>query len=115
MKAIMWISAILIFLVYPLTHFVTMDTVTAIVTDKERITDKSGENRFIIWTKDDTFQNSDSLLSLKFRSSDLYGKIAEGDNCTFKVNFWRIPIMSRYRNIITADCKAISAVVTSTD
>jgi hypothetical protein len=89
-------------------HFATMDTVTGVtVTGKERITTGSGqsmESKYLIFTDRETFENVDSVLGWKFNSSDVYGRIAAGQVCTFDVAGFRIPILSMYRNILTADC-----------
>lgn len=89
-------------------HFGTLDTTTpATVTDKERIVSGSGENqtsKWLIFTDQEVFQNSDSRWALKFNSADFQGRIQVGQTCTFTVVGWRVPFMSMYRNIIDYDC-----------
>jgi len=106
-----WIIAALIIALVPIKiwiHFGTMETVSGyIIQDKERITtgsDKSIESKYLIFTDRETFENTDSTLSLKFNSSDIYGAIPIGGTCDFKVTGIRIPFFSSYRNIITANC-----------
>jgi hypothetical protein len=80
----------------------TVDYVTAIVTDKERVFD--GESsRYLIFTEEETFENVDSALFFKFNSSDVYGKIKKGGVYKFKVSGWRISVVSSYRNIISME------------
>lgn len=88
----------------PVVHFSTMDTVVGVeILDKERVVTKD-DSFYMIYTDRETFKNVDSLLSLKFNSSDYYGKINRGQTCTFKVNGVRVPFMSMYRNILDFHC-----------
>lgn len=91
-----------------LFHFGTRDTVRdVVVTGKERIVESSGDktsSRYLIFTKQETFENTDSMFALKFNSSDLYGRLKEGMTCTFQVTGWRVPFLSSYRNILSASC-----------
>lgn len=77
---------------------------TITVTDKERV-NKEEESKYLIFGEDENgniyvFENTDSLLRLKFNSSDIYAKIKEGETYTFTVIGLRIPIFSEYENII---------------
>ena len=88
-------------------HYSTMETVQAVVQDKERITTGSGEDttsKYLIFTDAETFENTDSWLALKFNSSDVYGSIQKGQTCDFQVTGFRIPFFSSYRNILSASC-----------
>jgi hypothetical protein len=90
-------------------HNATMDTVTVQVTDKDRITtrdsDGNQDSKYLIFTETETFENTDSLFAWKFDSSDVYGRIQEGDICRFRVNGWRNQFFSSYRNILEAHCE----------
>lgn len=81
----------------------TDQTVTAVVTKTETKRGTS-EDKYLIFTEGEVFENTDSLLRLKFNSSDVYGQIAAGKTCTFLVNGWRFPIFSMYRNVLEANC-----------
>lgn len=87
---------------------VTVDKVgPAVITGKERVMSQRGEaidSKYLIFTDQEVFENTDSLLRWKFNSSDLYGKIKVGQTCSFVVNGWRIPILSMYRNTLSAEC-----------
>ena len=73
------------------------------VTDKERIVTGSGDtssSKYLVFTETEVLQNSDSLLFLKFSSSDIQGSLKEGSTYQAKVAGWRIPFLSMYRNIV---------------
>ena len=86
----------------------TTDTVTVKVTGKERIVESSGEkttSKYLIFTEGEVFENTDTLFRMKFNSSDIYGKIKDGQTCTFTVNGWRVQFLSMYRNVLAAECR----------
>ncbi len=56
----------------------------------------------LIYTNRGVFQNTDSILFFKFRSSDVYNQIEEKKTYTCTVAGWRFGFLSWYRNII--DC-----------
>jgi hypothetical protein len=91
-------------------HFATMTTVSGVtIQDKERVVTGSGENvksKYLIFTDVETFENVDSLLALKFNSSDVYGYVARGAKCNLTVTGFRVPLFSMYRNILDAECGA---------
>ena len=94
-----------IFLLGPIIHFSTMETTTGhVVVEKERINTKD-TSKYMIFTDKEVFENTDSLLSLKWNSSDVYRDVKIGDTCTFKVTGIRVPFMSWYRNILEAQCQ----------
>ena len=76
---------------------VTVTTIT--ITDKERITDGSN-SYYLVFTENEVFKNSDSTLHWKFDSSDVYNKLKVGETYTVKVNWYRVPFWSMYRNIL---------------
>lgn len=90
-------------------HYGTQATVTATVTDKERIVERDSDggiqSKYLVFTDKETFENTDSLWALKFNSSDLYGKLQEGQTCEFDVVGFRVSWMSMYRNILDARCE----------
>lgn len=87
----------------------TKETVTAKVIDKERIVERDAEgnasSKYLIFTNVETFENTDSLWAGKWNSSDVYGRIQEGQICEFTVVGFRVGWMSMYRNIIELDCE----------
>lgn len=73
-------------------------TVVATVTGKERFV-TSDKSYYLIFTDKETFKNADSWFFYKWNSSDYQGKLQEGKTYEFKVFGFRIPFMSKYRNI----------------
>ena len=70
-------------------------TVEFTVKHKERV-----QGIYLIYTDKEVFQNIDNMLFWKFNSSDIYGRIDKGKTYKAKVNWYRIPFLSWYRNII---------------
>ncbi len=84
----------------------TQDTLTATVTDKERIVTGAGDStdsKYLVFTEHETLENTDTLWFFKFNSGDVQGSIHVGETYTFRVYGWRIPFLSSYRNIISAE------------
>lgn len=73
------------------------------VTDKERINERDSNGYYLVYTDDEVFQNADTWLEGKFSSSDLQGSL-HVDRCyALWVYGWRIPFLSAYRNIVSAE------------
>ncbi|QIG66028.1 hypothetical protein phiOC_p386 [Ochrobactrum phage vB_OspM_OC] len=73
------------------------------ITGKERIVTKE-DSKYLVFTKDEVFENTDTIFHAKFNSSDLYGRINAGDICRMTVNGYRVPFLSMYRNILKVEC-----------
>lgn len=74
------------------------------ITDKERI-NKDDESKYLIFGENETeqglvFENTDSLLRVKFNSSNIYSKLKVGNTYEITVVGYRVPFMSWYENII---------------
>ena len=80
----------------------TTDYVTITVTDKERIQDGE-ESKYLIFTENEVFENTDSLMKFKFNSSDVYGLLKVGETYSAEVFGWRVPFFSMYRNIVSIE------------
>jgi len=80
----------------------TGETVEFIVDSKERIAE-DGDGKYLIFTENEVFENTDSILKGKFNSSDLYNQLKEQNEYSCQVFGWRVPFLSMYRNII--ECK----------
>lgn len=103
--AIFIIGALFVFLAGPIIHFSTLETTAHhVIVDKERVNTKD-TSKYMVFTDKEVFENTDSMLALKWDSSDVYRKINIGDTCSFKVAGIRIPFMSSYRNILEANCQ----------
>lgn len=88
---------------------------TIVVTDKERIIEQPKNNKtqyksyYLVWGTDIytgeeyTFSNKDSLIRMKFNSSDIQGKLHVGETYVVTIVGVRIPYLSMYQNIIFAE------------
>ena len=94
---------ILVFLVLIITPIVlsysSAKEITITIKDKERIAEYE-DGKYLIFTENEVFENTDSFLFLKFDSSDVYNKLEVGSTYKVKVNWYRIKFLSNYRNIL---------------
>ncbi len=82
----------------------TERTETLDVKKTERVQDQNGNGaKYLFYTEQGTYENTDSLLNGKFNSSDLYGEVEGGKTYDCKVYGWRIPFFSQYPNVVS--CK----------
>ncbi|AUR89240.1 TMhelix containing protein [Vibrio phage 1.121.O._10N.286.46.C4] len=77
----------------------SVDQVTFTVTEKERIT-TSKESYYLIYDGTDAFKNVDDMWQLKFDSTRLYSTLTVGATFTCTKNFWRVPFLSMYENLL---------------
>jgi hypothetical protein len=77
----------------------TVETVHLKVIDKQRVSYGSG-SKYIIFSENESFENTDSLYHRKHDSSDIYAHFHIG--CSYEVSVYgkRMPFFSTYRNII---------------
>jgi hypothetical protein len=78
-------------------------TIKTRVTDKERITQNSGDkinSFYIIYTEAGTFKLEDDMFYGNFNSSDWYGQIHRDSTYTFETVGYRVGILSSYPNIV---------------
>ncbi len=84
----------------------TPETVRAMVTDKERQVKSDGDggstSKYIVFTDKEVFENTDTLVRGKWRSSDLQGRLHAGCTYDFNVYGFRNGPFSIYRNIVDA-------------
>ena len=98
------VLALVIFTAYSVAYKMSTETIEITVTEKERIATGSGENissKFIIYTKSEVFENTDSWLYSKFNSADYQNKFTVGETYKVKVAGWRVPFLSMYRNVVS--------------
>lgn len=81
------------------TVYTTVDYTTITIKEKERITDGM-DSYYLIFTENEVFKNEDSFLMWKFDSSDIYNQLNVGQTYNVKVNWFRVPLLSSYRNIL---------------
>lgn len=79
--------------------YIISEEVYVTVTGKERVV-SSNSSKYLVFTEEEVFENTDIIVRFKFNSSDIYGRLQEGESYKLLVCGWRIPILSRYRNII---------------
>lgn len=85
--------------IVPIFWVVSCQDATITIQEKERITD-GGNSKYLVFTENEVFENTDSWLKLKFNSSDVYRDLKESETVTAEVCGWRVPFLSWYRNII---------------
>ena len=100
MRKIISVAIIVLVLIgYVCMVYFTREDVTFDVTKTERVVDKDS-SKYLIYTKNETFENTDTIWYLKFNSSDIYGKIKNDKKYSATVYGFRIQFLSMYRNII---------------
>jgi len=70
------------------------------VESKERVCSSSDDCRYLIFTDNGTYENTDTVFKGKFNSSDIYGDFKEGETYDVTVWGWRVPFLSMYPNIL---------------
>ena len=100
------IAIILIVILVSLSYAfysLTQDTIIVNVIKAERITTGTGiytSHKYMVYTKEETFQNTDILWAGKFNSSDMHGVLSTPGVYELRVFGWRVPFLSMHRNII---------------
>ena len=78
-------------------------TITGVVTDKERIMESDGDggtnSYYMVWIDGEPFKNVDSVIEGKWDSSTVQGKLQVGQEVKVEVYGWRVPFLSMYKNI----------------
>lgn len=88
----------------PFISYMTLDETIFTVEDKERIVSQES-SYYLVFTDNGVYKNTDSLLQLKFNSSDLQGQLKRGKTYTCTKNYWRVPFLSMYENLL--ECKEV--------
>lgn len=86
--------------------YATSDSVVIVVNKTERVTvgrGKSVASKYLVFTDGETFENTDAIWYWKWNSSDIHGRLEPGKAYRVKCYGWRIPILSVYRNIVSAE------------
>ena len=80
---------------------------TATITDT--VIKRQGETDiYLVYTKSDSgniavYENSDSFIKGKYNSSDLQAKLEKGKKFKLTVVGYRLPVISSYQNILSAE------------
>lgn len=97
-----------IFAIYIISDIILIskqEIVVATINYKEMASFGSGDNlyhKYLIYTNDETFENTDSILLWKFNSLDIQGKLKQFHQYELEVCDISIPFTSTHRNIISA-------------
>lgn len=84
-------------IIFTIVCALNKDTVIATVTDKQ-VRGESGT--YYVYTDEEVFVMKDSLFYFRWDSSDDWSMLEIGETYEFDVIGYRIPILSKYRNII---------------
>jgi hypothetical protein len=104
------ITALIVVFALPSIHFLTSEQITFQVKSLRVIQTGNADARsskYLVGTESgEVFENSDSMLELKFNSSTVQNKLEEGNCYETKAWGFRVPLFSMYRKI--ADVKKVS-------
>ena len=85
-------------------YYGSTEEVQVTVNDKEHVMYRNGsdlEDKYMVYSNDEVFENTDDLFYFKFNSSDVQNELKVDSSYTVKVVGWRIPVLSMHRNIIS--------------
>lgn len=100
---VIFVAVMLLFgVIYLTTGYLKESEIEITVKDKERVVYNKG-SEYLVWTENEVFKNTDSLMKGKFNSSDLQGKLERGKTYRCKVYGWRINFLSKYRNLVNCE------------
>lgn len=64
---------------------------------------KTSHGKYLVFAEGEVFEITDSVMFLRWDSSDLYGRMEAGKTYRVRVAGWRVPVLSWYRNILSAE------------
>ena len=102
MRSLIFIIVAILILGYPVSYYLSSEDIEITVTKTERI-NQGEDSKYLVYTENETFENTDSWLYLKFDSSDLYGHMKANETYKVKVAGWRWKFFSSYRNIVALE------------
>ena len=102
MRSLIFIIVAILILGYPVSYYLSSEDIEITVTKTERI-NQGEDSKYLVYTENETFENTDSWLYLKFDSSDLYGHMKANETYKVKVAGWRWKFFSSYRNIVSLE------------
>ncbi len=95
------IICILLIFGYTFSYHKSQDQVQATIQKTERVCDSDQNCRYLVFTKSEVFENTDSVIFLKFNSSDFHANLEPNKTYELNVAGWRNPFFSMYRNILS--------------
>lgn len=85
--------------IYPFLYMSTSEVIEIKINKTERVTIDS-VSKYMVYTDNEVFENTDSWLYGKFNSADFYAKMKEGSVMKVRVAGMRWAFNSWYRNIV---------------
>lgn len=102
MLVIVFFLVLLFVVSWPFLLVRSVEDVVFHVKKTERVMYSRDESMYLVWSKEgEVFKNTDSLVFLKFNSSDVQWGLDPGVCVHAIVAGWRINVISEYRNIIS--------------
>jgi len=102
MKTLIILLVVSLLAISPIIAYNTDTYVEFTVNSKERI-QSDDSSKYLIFTDNGVYQNTDTVWYWKFNSSDVYNDLKVGDTYTARVYGFRIPFLSMYKNIINVN------------
>ncbi len=96
------VCIVLFIIIIPIAYRCSSEIKEITVKDKERI-DDDDDSKYLIFTEQGVFENTDSIMFFKWNSSDVYNQIEVGATYKVKVAGWRVPFLSWYENVIVIE------------
>jgi hypothetical protein len=102
LPAILVVTIILILILISLVPALHVSSYTVEVIK----TEITGDNNYMVFCKDTatgkshTFTLNDSLWHGVWNTADMYAQLIVGNTYTFRASGWRIPLLSKFPNII---------------
>lgn len=97
------LSIIVLVILFFGTYYLSVDHLEIKIKNMEITTsgnNNSTTSKYLVFTENEVFENTDSWTFLKFNSSDIQNKFELKNTYRVKVAGWRIPFLSMYRNVI---------------
>ena len=102
---VLFVFLVLIMFFYTIKYSTTI-TYKKVIIDEKWVKYQGDNAKYLVSDKEgEVFQITDNIIATRWNSSDLYAKLKSGMNCELKLQGWRLPFLSDYRNILSADCK----------
>lgn len=108
------VIAVLMIILSVVIPYNTRDSMVTTVTEKQRMCNSTSEGqdcKWMVFTKDQEFENTDTILFMKWNSTTLQRKLEIGK--TYKIEYYghRVGFLSSYPNIVgvkEVDPKAVN-------
>lgn len=91
------------FIIKPYFDFNNLNYTTIKVKNKERTCYSDRNCKYLIYTENEVFENTDSWMDQKYNSADIYNQLDSGKTCYVKVRGKRVVYFSWFRNIVEID------------